>query len=52
MLTRQSKLQGVHIRALIVKIQENTNKCTTLKYKFLQLKHQNSDMFRLFVGHP
>jgi len=26
-------LYGIHIRALIVKIQESTNKCTILQYK-------------------
>jgi len=44
---------GIHIRALIVQIEDYTNKCTILQYKIWTLKVQNSDMFRPFhVGHP
>jgi hypothetical protein len=34
----QHYFYGIHIRALIVKIQENTNKYTTLKYNFFTIK--------------
>jgi hypothetical protein len=43
---------SIYIRAQIVKIQENTNKCTILQYKVfttnsLQLRHVLT-----FAGHP
>ena len=33
-----TKSYGIHLRALIVKIQENTNKCTILQYTVFILK--------------
>ena len=38
MATGWSEFQGVHISALIVKIQEKTNKCTILKYQVFTIK--------------
>jgi len=43
---------GIRICARIVKIQKNFNKSNTIDHNFLQLEHNNSDMFRYFVGHP
>jgi len=34
-----AKFYVIHIRALIVKIQGRTNRCTVSQYKDLQLKH-------------
>jgi hypothetical protein len=49
---RHNTFYGIRMRALIVKIQESFNKCGTIYHKFLQLEHNNSDMFRSLVGHP
>jgi hypothetical protein len=38
MSTLWSEFHGVHIRALIVKIQENINKRAILQYEVLELK--------------
>lgn len=52
MPTRWSEFQGVHISALVGKIQENTNKCTALKYIVFTIKALEFEMFRPFVSHP
>jgi len=39
MATRWSEFQGVHICALIVKIQETQTNALNQNIKFLQLKH-------------
>jgi len=43
-------LYGSHIRVLIVKIQEVTNKFTILQHKAFKLKHYNADMFQFCLA--
>ena len=43
---------GRHIRVLIVKIEEDTNKCTILQHKAFKLKHYYPDKFQFcLLGH-
>jgi hypothetical protein len=50
---RRKKIYGIHICALIVKIQEYTNKCTILQYKLFTVKTPELRHISAFlVGHP
>lgn len=47
-----SVLYGIHIRALIVKIEEYTNKCTVLEHKAFTITAIELQHVSTFLGRP